>query len=219
MPKPTRLQWEKPVLAPLAPVQVHTERSCWTSTGIYTRSRLGIQPVLPETHSPLAMLICMAAVPRHIQAGLILRSEHSLPGALQGQALNEVASEDCKVLVVGNPCNTNALICMENAPRLQRRNFHALMRLDENRAKCQLGLKAQRPYTHVTNLCVWGNHSTTQVLHVSSQCAPVKTYCNTGHRACMHESVFNILLAVPSSSKRCNLGLCLLRYQTSSMRA
>ena len=82
---------------------------------------------------------------------------------VQGQALNEVASQDCKVLVVGNPCNTNTLICMENAPRLQRRNFHALTRLDENRAKCQLALKAQRPYTCVSNLCVWGNHSTTQV--------------------------------------------------------
>jgi len=66
-------------------------------------------------------------------------------------------------LVVGNPCNTNALICMENAPRLQRKNFHALSRLDENRAKCQLALKAQRLYTSVHNLCVWGNHSTTQV--------------------------------------------------------
>ena len=83
---------------------------------------------------------------------------------MQGQALNEVAGRDCKVLVVGNPCNTNALICMENAPRLRRENFHALMRLDENRAKCQLALKAQRLYTSITNLCVWGNHSTTQVL-------------------------------------------------------
>ena len=53
--------------------------------------------------------------------------------AEQGRALNEVAHPDCKVLVVGNPCNTNALICMENAPRLKRRNFHALTRLDENR--------------------------------------------------------------------------------------
>ena len=82
---------------------------------------------------------------------------------LQGQALNEVAHPECKVLVVGNPCNTNALIAMENAPRLDRRNFHALTRLDENRAKCQLALKAERFYTSVTNTCIWGNHSTTQV--------------------------------------------------------
>ncbi|KAK9818266.1 hypothetical protein WJX72_009743 [[Myrmecia] bisecta] len=81
----------------------------------------------------------------------------------QGKALNEVASEDVRVLVVGNPCNTNALIAMENAPRIPRKNFHALTRLDENRAKCQLALKAERFYTSVTNTCVWGNHSTTQV--------------------------------------------------------
>lgn len=70
---------------------------------------------------------------------------------------------DCKVLVVGNPCNTNALICMENAPRLPRANFHALMRLDENRAKCQLALRAGRFYTSLSRVAVWGNHSTTQV--------------------------------------------------------
>ncbi|EIE24000.1 malate dehydrogenase [Coccomyxa subellipsoidea C-169] len=81
----------------------------------------------------------------------------------QGRALDEVASRDCKVLVVGNPCNTNALICMENAPRLRRENFHALTRLDENRAKCQLALRAGRFYTSLSRVAVWGNHSTTQV--------------------------------------------------------
>jgi len=81
----------------------------------------------------------------------------------QGRALNEVASKNCKMMVVGNPCNTNALIGMENAPDLPRENWHALTRLDENRAKCQLGLKAGKFYTSVTNMCVWGNHSTTQV--------------------------------------------------------
>jgi malate/lactate dehydrogenase len=67
------------------------------------------------------------------------------------------------VLVVGNPCNTNALIAMENAPSIPRQNFHALTRLDENRAKAQLAIKAQCHYNSVTNLCIWGNHSTTQV--------------------------------------------------------
>lgn len=81
----------------------------------------------------------------------------------QGKALNAVASKDCKMMVVGNPCNTNALIGMENAPDIPRQNWHALTRLDENRAKCQLGLKAGKFYTSVTNMCVWGNHSTTQV--------------------------------------------------------
>ena len=81
----------------------------------------------------------------------------------QGRALNESASADCKVVVVGNPCNTNTLIAMTNAPRLNPRNFSALTRLDENRAKCQLAIKAGVFYNSVTNLCIWGNHSTTQV--------------------------------------------------------
>eukprot|EP00873_Tetraselmis_striata_P002873 jgi/Tetstr1/423137/TSEL_013906.t1 len=81
----------------------------------------------------------------------------------QGQALDKVAKKTCKVLVVGNPCNTNALIAMENAPSIPRKNFHALTRLDENRAKCQLALKSGRFYTSVTNVTIWGNHSTTQV--------------------------------------------------------
>lgn len=144
-------------------------------------------------------VICKTALPHNVQAGLNLESIDSRPGALQGQALNEVASVDCKVLVVGNPCNTNALICMENAPRLQRQNFHALMRLDENRAKCQLALKAQRPYPCVTNLCVWGNHSTTQVLHLPGQRAqtPVKDLWQDWRRACMPDLSFAILLTVP----------------------
>jgi malate dehydrogenase (NADP+) len=81
---------------------------------------------------------------------------------MQGQALNAVASPDVKVLVVGNPCNTNALIAAANAPNIPRRNFHALTRLDENRAKCQLALRSGKFYTSVTNVAVWGNHSTTQ---------------------------------------------------------
>lgn len=81
----------------------------------------------------------------------------------QGRALNEAASADCKVVVVGNPCNTNALIAMTNAPRLKPQNFSALTRLDENRAKCQLAIRAGVFYESVTNMTIWGNHSTTQV--------------------------------------------------------
>jgi len=81
----------------------------------------------------------------------------------QGKALNEVASKNCKVMVVGNPCNTNALIAMENAPSIPRKNFHALTRLDENRAKCQLALKSGKFYTNISRVAIWGNHSTTQV--------------------------------------------------------
>jgi malate dehydrogenase (NADP+) len=81
----------------------------------------------------------------------------------QGRALNESADAACKVVVVGNPCNTNALIAMANAPRLNPRNFSALTRLDENRAKCQLAIKAGVFSQSVTNMTIWGNHSTTQV--------------------------------------------------------
>lgn len=81
----------------------------------------------------------------------------------QGKALNDVAKPTCKVIVVGNPCNTNALIALTHAPNLDPRNFHALTKLDENRAKCQLALKAGVFYETVSNVCIWGNHSTTQV--------------------------------------------------------
>ncbi|XP_078445991.1 lactate/malate dehydrogenase family protein [Wolffia australiana] len=83
--------------------------------------------------------------------------------AEQGKALNAVASQNVKVMVVGNPCNTNALICLKNAPNIPAKNFHALTRLDENRAKCQLALKAGVFYDKVSNVTIWGNHSTTQV--------------------------------------------------------
>jgi len=81
----------------------------------------------------------------------------------QGKALNDVANADVKVLVVGNPCNTNCLIAMTHAPRLPRKNFHAMTRLDQNRATAQLALKANVDITSVTNLAVWGNHSASQV--------------------------------------------------------
>lgn len=88
----------------------------------------------------------------------------------QGRALNEVAHRDVKVIVVGNPCNTNCLIAMNNAPKLPRKNFHAMMRLDQNRASTQLAKKAGVPVEKVSGLVIWGNHSTTQIpdfTHVS----------------------------------------------------
>ncbi|MDP1834593.1 MAG: malate dehydrogenase [Chlamydiales bacterium] len=81
----------------------------------------------------------------------------------QGRALNDVANPDVKVLVVGNPCNTNCLIAMSNAPRIPRKNFHAMTRLDQNRAVGQLALKAGVEVTDISNVTIWGNHSTTQV--------------------------------------------------------
>jgi malate dehydrogenase len=81
----------------------------------------------------------------------------------EGRALNASASRDVRVIVVGNPCNTNCLIAMNHAPDLPRRNFHAMMRLDQNRAITQLAKKAGVDVTEVTQMTIWGNHSTTQI--------------------------------------------------------
>jgi malate dehydrogenase len=81
----------------------------------------------------------------------------------QGRALNEVASRDCKVLVVGNPCNTNCLITMHNAPDLPKENFMSMTHLDHNRALAQLAAKANVPVGEVKGVAVWGNHSLFQV--------------------------------------------------------
>jgi len=80
----------------------------------------------------------------------------------QGQAIQTNAAADVRVLGVGNPCNTNALIAMNHAPKIPRERFFAMTRLDENRAKAQLAQKAQVENTAVTNVAVWGNHSSTQ---------------------------------------------------------
>jgi malate dehydrogenase len=80
----------------------------------------------------------------------------------QGRILNEVAARHVKVLVVGNPANTNALIAMKNAPDLEPRNFSAMMRLDHNRAITQVALKLFQPIRDIKKMIVWGNHSGTQ---------------------------------------------------------
>ena len=80
----------------------------------------------------------------------------------QGQAIARNSARDVRVLVVGNPCNTNALIAMNNAAGIPADRFFAMTRLDENRAKSQLAKKAGVHQSKVTNLCIWGNHSATQ---------------------------------------------------------
>jgi malate dehydrogenase len=80
----------------------------------------------------------------------------------QGKALNEAASRDVKVLVVGNPANTNCLIAMKNAPSLKPQQFTAMMRLDHNRALTQVAQKVGKPVTSVKHMTIWGNHSATQ---------------------------------------------------------
>ena len=79
----------------------------------------------------------------------------------QGKALNASASRNVKVLVVGNPANTNAYIAMKSAPELDRRNFTAMLRLDHNRALSQVAAKIGKPVAAIKQLCVWGNHSPT----------------------------------------------------------
>jgi len=79
----------------------------------------------------------------------------------QGKALNAAASRDVKVLVVGNPANTNAWIAMKSAPDLPRENFTAMLRLDHNRALSQLAAKTGKPVASIKKLAVWGNHSPT----------------------------------------------------------
>jgi malate dehydrogenase len=79
----------------------------------------------------------------------------------QGKALNAAASRNVKVLVVGNPANTNAYIAMKSAPDLPAKNFTAMLRLDHNRAASQLAAKTGKPVSLIQKLCVWGNHSPT----------------------------------------------------------
>jgi malate dehydrogenase len=79
----------------------------------------------------------------------------------QGKALNAAASRDVRVLVVGNPANTNGYIAMKSAPDLPRRNFTAMLRLDHNRAASQIAAKLGKPVSAIEKLCVWGNHSPT----------------------------------------------------------
>jgi malate dehydrogenase len=80
----------------------------------------------------------------------------------QGKALNDHASRDVKVLVVGNPANTNALIAQASAPDLDPRNFTAMTRLDHNRALAQMAERCGLHHSSITNMIIWGNHSTTQ---------------------------------------------------------
>ena len=100
----------------------------------------------------------------------------------QGRALNEAASRDVRVLVVGNPANTNSLIAASNAPDIERRNFTAMMRLDHNRALAQLAAKTGKRTTNIRRMIVWGNHSATQhpdISHCTVGGKPAKSLVDT----------------------------------------
>ncbi len=107
--------------------------------------------------------ILVGSVPR--KAGMERKDLLSINGKIftgQGQAIQKSAASDVRVLVVGNPCNTNCLIAMNNAKDVPANRWFAMTRLDENRAKSQLAQKANVHSSAVTNLCIWGNHSATQ---------------------------------------------------------
>jgi malate dehydrogenase len=94
----------------------------------------------------------------------------------QGKAINDNAASDVRVCVVGNPCNTNALIAMHSAPNIPADRFTAMTRLDQNRAASLLALKVGKPVTSIKNLVVWGNHSPTMFadyLHATVDGVPV----------------------------------------------
>jgi malate dehydrogenase len=80
----------------------------------------------------------------------------------QGEAINKTAASDIRVVVVGNPCNTNCLIAMHHATNVPKERFSALTRLDQNRAAAQLAIKSGKLVTDVTKMTIWGNHSATQ---------------------------------------------------------
>jgi malate dehydrogenase len=107
--------------------------------------------------------LLVGSVPR--KAGMERKELLGINGKIfvgQGHAIQRSAAPDVRILVVGNPCNTNCFIAMNNAPDIPRDRFHAMTRLDENRAKSQLARKAGVDVTAVTNLAIWGNHSSTQ---------------------------------------------------------
>ncbi|MEX1045727.1 MAG: malate dehydrogenase [Chthoniobacterales bacterium] len=107
--------------------------------------------------------LLIGSVPR--KAGMERKELLGINGKIfigQGRALEKNAASDVRVLVVGNPCNTNCLIAMNNARGIPSDRWFAMMRLDENRAKSQLAQKAGVPWRDVTNMAIWGNHSNTQ---------------------------------------------------------
>ena len=107
--------------------------------------------------------ILVGAVPR--KAGMERADLLKINGGIftgQGKAINDCAARDVKVLVVGNPCNTNCLIAMNNAPDIPSTQFFAMTMLDQNRACAQLAMKAGVPVASVSNTIIWGNHSATQ---------------------------------------------------------
>ena len=125
----------------------------------------GVVPTanLDEGFRGVNWALLVGSIPR--KAGMERKDLLGINGKIfigQGHAIQRNAAQDVRILVVGNPCNTNCLIAMNNAPDVPRDRFFAMTRLDENRAKSQLAKKAGVAVTDVTNVAIWGNHSSTQ---------------------------------------------------------
>ena len=118
---------------------------------------------LDEGFRDINWALLVGSVPR--KAGMERKDLLGINGKIfvgQGQAIERNASADVRILVVGNPCNTNCLIAMNNGKKIPRHRWFAMTRLDENRARAQLAHKAGVEITRVTNMTIWGNHSSTQ---------------------------------------------------------
>src|SRR5438477_3759101 len=118
---------------------------------------------LDEGFRDVNWALLVGSVPR--KAGMERKDLLGINGKIfigQGQAIEKNAAADVRVLVVGNPCNTNCLIAMNNAKEIPRHRWFAMTRLDENRARAQLAHKAGVGIGAVTNMAIWGNHSSTQ---------------------------------------------------------
>ena len=115
----------------------------------------------------------------------------------QGKALNAVASRNVRVLVVGNPANTNAYIAMKSAPDLPRKNFTAMLRLDHNRALSQLAAKTGKPVASIQKLAVWGNHSPT--MYADYRFA---TIAGASVKDMINDQVWNAETFLPTVGKR-----------------
>ena len=125
----------------------------------------GVVPTasLDEGFRNVNWALLVGSIPR--KAGMERKELLGINGKIfigQGRAIQRNAARDVRILVVGNPCNTNCLIAMHNAPDIPRDRFYAMTRLDENRAKSQLAKKAGAEVSAVTNVAIWGNHSSTQ---------------------------------------------------------
>jgi malate dehydrogenase len=142
--------------------------------------------------------LLVGSMPR--KAGMERAELLSINGAIftaQGRALDAVASRNVKVLVVGNPANTNAYIAMKSAPGLPRENFTAMLRLDHNRALSQVAAKTGKPVASIRKLAVWGNHSPTMYADyrfATIAGAPVKDMIN--------DQVWNKDVFLPTVGKR-----------------